>query len=118
MNYEPEIPPIVKYPRPIGAAFLAGSLVLAYLCIALPVNEANTGAQTISLSLSGVFMTIFAFITGLVFLLFGARFARFFVVQEGESKVRMYATVGVISAISLGAYFWLQHYLELQGYTF
>ncbi len=118
MSYETEQPPIVRYPRPIGAAFVAGSLLLAYLCILLPVNAAKAGEATISLSSTGIFMTFFCLIVGLVFLLFGARFARYFVVQEGEPKVRMYVTVTIICAISFSAYLGLQHYLEGLGYTF
>ena len=118
MDYETETPPIVKYPRPIGAAFLGGSAVLAYLCIAIPVNDARAGSESISLSMSGVFMTFFCFIVGFVFLVFGARFAPYFVAQEGRSKAKLYATVAVICAVSFGAYLWLQQYLESLGYTF
>ncbi len=63
-------------------------------------------------------MTVFSLLLGLVFLISGTQFARFFVVEKEQSKTPVYLTAAVISLVGLATYMLLQKYLEGYGYVF
>ncbi len=109
---------ILQHPRPVGAFFLCLGGLLIYLSILCPIKEAQNHAANVSLSMGGVFMAVFSTLLGFVFVLFGARFARFFVVEKEQSKAPVYVTAAIISLLGLFAYIALQKYLEGFGYIF
>ncbi len=109
---------IIRYPRLIGGLFALLGLLLIYLCILLPVKAAQHHAPNVSISMGGIFMAVFSLLSGLVFLIFGTRYARFFVTQDNAGKAPVYLSAALISFMGLATYILLQKYLQGFGYVF
>ncbi|MFN8285837.1 MAG: hypothetical protein U0V74_03735 [Chitinophagales bacterium] len=115
-NNSPKL--ILKHPRAVGALFMCLGGLLVYLSILSPIKDAQHHAADVSLSMGGIFVAVFSSLIGIIFLLFGVRFARFFVVEKDQSKTPVYITAAVISLVGLIVYMALQKYIEGFGYVF
>jgi hypothetical protein len=108
---------MLKYPRPSGAVLVLLGAAFCYWMIIQPIHQAEAGAPEVGISLKGGMVGVILTVIGLIYVVFGARFARIFQPSAEESKAPAY-TVGILFAIvGIGIYFALKSYLESKGYV-
>ena len=109
---------LLKHPRPVGAAFAALGAELCYRSLIRPIQLANAGAPEVRISGLEITLALVCTLTGVVYLVFGVRFARIFHPAADESK-RPVTIVGfVIGMAAIGIYIALSLYANSKGYIF
>jgi len=106
-----------QHPRKFGLVFLSVDLGFIYWDLILPIQQSESGAPEISISLEGATVGILALVIGLGCILFGSTAARFFMPTPDQSKIPAYVAGFVLGGIGLAAYLALKHFLESRGYV-
>ena len=109
---------MLEFPRSVGAILALFGAALCYWMIYLPIQQAEEHAASIQLSLKGAMIGLMLTVIGLIYAIFGARFARIFQPSAEESKVPAYIVGTVLAVMGVGIYMALKSYLESKGYVF
>jgi uncharacterized protein YjeT (DUF2065 family) len=108
---------MLKYPRPAGAILVLLGAAFCYWMIIQPIHQADAGKPEIEISLTGGTVGVILTVIGLVYVVFGARFARIFQPSAEESKAPAYTAGVLLAIVGIGIYFALKSYLESKGYV-
>jgi hypothetical protein len=107
-----------EHPRIMGALMSVLGSVLIYLCLIGPILDAESGAESVSLSMGGSFLGLASLLMGLLYLIGGARFVKIFHPAAGESKMPGYIIGAIIGIVTLVAFLAIKSYVIELGYTF
>ena len=109
---------VIKYARPIGAGLTVLAIVLGYLCIYTPIQEATQGAESVSVSFKGALVAVIIAVLGPAYLIGGGRFVEIIWPPPGPWGFTNYAVLTITVAVVAGVFFGLRHYLGTLGYSF
>lgn len=103
----------------LGGLFLiGGGAVLGYLSIWTPYQEAQTGAQTVSLSQGGIALSILFPMLGAILIIGGQAVNEHLKAQSTGKKTKLgWVYIAIIAVAALGVYKFVEHRFALMGYT-
>ncbi|HEY2911599.1 MAG TPA: hypothetical protein VGI99_15210 [Gemmataceae bacterium] len=102
--------------RVIGIVILFGGCLLAYVCAYLPLQDAQSGAESVSVSLKGAIIAPLGLI-GLLYIAMGENVVNVMGTRE-KPKPAAYAICAVLALLGFGLYMLLRSKLEALGYDF
>lgn len=101
-----------------GLVFIIGGAVLGYLSIWTPYTDALAGSQSVSLSRSGIALSILFPLMGVILIIGGETASDHIKAQTTGKRTKLgWVYTAIIAAIALGVYFIVQHKFETMGYT-
>jgi hypothetical protein len=102
--------------RLIGVVLLISGGALGYLCVYEPLQSAQTGAPTVTVSLKGAILAPISLI-GLMYLALGSRVIPIMGTRENPTPTAYVVGIDVV-LLGVGLYVWLRSALQAHGYDF
>ena len=104
-------------PRLLGFIILVIDAILIYVCIVLPIQQANDHAESVTTAFKGVLLIPALLVIGVLYCVAPAWTAR--MSADIEHKKGIVWTAAIIGAAAGGILYWLvESHLEAYGYKF
>ena len=117
-SHTPAVQEILKQPRKFGAIFFLFGTGILYWRIILPIQQARSAAAQIDISVLMTMVGVAFTLMGLIYLVFGLRFASVVHPSEEQSKVPARIAGAVVVLLGLAIYYGLKTFLVARGYIF
>ena len=96
----------------------AGGLILGFLCIGLPIWQANNGGSNVSISFMGAAVSVILLCLSPGYIIGGRRFVEFIWPPEDQKTLVGTITICATFLVGIGVFFGLRAYLASLGYSF
>jgi hypothetical protein len=122
MNEQPAVDErrefVLAHARLVGGFLILAGLGLAYICIYQPMQDAETGAAKVDVSIMGALVAVISLALGPGYLIGGRRFVELIWPPPGPWRLGSYLMFVAVLALG-GAIFWgFRTYLINRGYDF
>ncbi|HXD85626.1 MAG TPA: hypothetical protein VN641_03975 [Urbifossiella sp.] len=102
--------------RVIGVVILVVGGLLSYICVYQPLHDAQSGAESVSVSAKGSILAPLCLV-GLLYIAMGERVVNVMGTRE-KPKPAAYAICAVLGVLGVGLYILVRAKLEALGYDF